>query len=138
MPGWAGTSRPSTRRCRPRREHHMCVHRPIPCAPLRTPGSRYLTHRMPPPDSALSAVGGGPATPAPPACTALAVVGALPGEGLAVAKPPGIAKLVPITTRMLPGRSPALGWVDRPPSALARTAALPWPPAPYCTSETAT
>lgn len=36
----------------------------------------YLTHGMPPPDTALSAVGGGAATPTPAACTAVAGPGA--------------------------------------------------------------
>src|ERR1035437_7064993 len=94
---------------------------------------------MPPPDRALSAVGGGAATPGPAPGTGFAGAGAVAdGEGRPVAKPLGRVKSVPITTRTAPGRNPALRWVARPPRAPARLEALVWAPAPYSTTETRT
>jgi hypothetical protein len=101
-------------------------------------GRAYLTQAMPPPDRALSAVGGGAATPAPAPCTGVAGAGSVADdEGRAVAKPVGRVKSVPITTRTAPGRSAALPRVGRPPRALARLAALVSAPAPYSTMEAA-
>lgn len=96
-----------------------------------------MTHTMPPPEKALSAVGGGAATPAPAPCTGVAGAGSVAdGDGRTVAKPVGSVKSVPITTRTAPGARPALRWVGKPPIALAKLTALFSAPAPYSTRET--
>src|SRR5674476_1217576 len=92
---------------------------------------------MPPPDRALSAVGGGAVTPAPAPCTGVAGAGSVADDdGRAVAKPAGRVKSVPITTRIAPGRSPVLRWESKLPRTLAKLAALLSAPAPYSTRET--
>src|SRR5450631_661100 len=93
-----------------------------------TRSARHLTHGMPPPDRALSAVGGGAGTPAPAPCTAVAGAGAAAvGEDL-VAVPVGSVKSVPITTRILPAGSVAWGAVGNPPRDRARLEAAVSPP----------
>jgi hypothetical protein len=63
-------------------------------------GHRYLTHRIPPPDRALSAVGGGAVTPGPAPCTGVAVAGSgafgedpdVAGAGVAAALVVGLSR----------------------------------------------
>lgn len=100
-------------------------------------GRRYLTHWMPPPDRALSAVGGGAVTPGPAACTGVAGVGPV-AVGEPVTKTLGNVKSEPITTRTLPAGRPALRWVGKPPRALANFLALASAPAPNSMTEAET
>src|ERR1035437_221747 len=94
---------------------------------------------MPPPDTTLSAVGGGAATPAPAACTAVAGAGeAADGDDCAVGLPVGRGESVPIMTRILPAGSVPRACVGRPPSVPARRDALAAAPAPYSMTETCT
>src|SRR5450631_832835 len=105
--------------------------------PYRRGSARHLTQGTPPPDTALSAVGGGALTPAPEACTAVAVAGAAADrDDCGVGLPVGSVKSVPITTRILPAGSVPSAWVGRAPSVPARRDALAAAPAPYSTTET--